>query len=175
MMAGLSLMVGCAQTQQLTQDITTQVRSTVAEITSSVDPAVANQIPADKREGFAKAEYDVKVASEKLKLAQLKSEQAAYQEKIVNYEEDMAANFRHEAEVDYDLLKMDAIIKAGLGKNKEDNNKKQASLQSKKLKLQADRKNIQANIESAKSKVADLTAQIAKMDEAVKAMKFEGK
>jgi hypothetical protein len=163
----LFLLAGCATTQELT----TTVKSKVSSLTSAVDPALVNQVPADKREGFAKAEYDVKVASEKLKLAQLKTEQASTQNKYFDYEEDMAASFRKEAEIDYDLVKIEAIIKAGLGK-KDENLKIKADLQSKKMKTQADRIKIQADIDNAKAKIDDLAKQITKTDDSIKSMKF---
>jgi len=161
------MLAGCATTQELT----TTVKSKVSSLTSSVDPALVNQVPAEKREGFPKAEYDIKVAAEKLKLAELKTEQAGLQKKYVEYEEDMAASFRKEAEIDYDLVKIEAIIKSGLGKQDE-NLKIKADLQSKKLKAQADRIKIQADIDNARFKIDDLAKQIAKMDESIKGMQF---
>ena len=166
---GLFFIISCTATQE----ITTSVRSTVSSITSTVDPALVNQIPADKREGFAKAEFDLKVATEKLKLAELKSEQAGAQKKYVGYEEDLAASFRKEAELDYDLVKVEAIIKSGLGK-KDDNIKTKANLQQKKQNTQSNRIGIKADMENAKWKIDDLTAQIAKMEESIKAMKVDG-
>jgi multidrug resistance efflux pump len=163
----LFLITGCAATQELTSSVKTKVSS----ITSTVDPALVSQVPADKRDGFAKAEYDLKVAAEKVKLAELKAEHAAAQNKYYGYEEDMAVTFRKEAQIDYDLVKMEAIIKSGLGK-KEENIKTKADLQSKKLKVQAERINIQADLDNTKARVEDLVTQIAKMDEAIKAMKF---
>ncbi len=165
---GLFFIVGCATTQELTSS----VRSTVSSITSTVDPALVNQIPADKREGFAKAEFDLKVATEKLKLAELKSEQASAQKKYVGYEEDLVASFRKEAEFDYDLVKIEAIINSGLGK-KEDNIKTKANLQQKKQNTQSNRIGIRADMENTKGKIDDLAAQIAKMEESIKAMKFD--
>ena len=46
----LSLLFGCATTQELKSS----VKSKVSSLTSTVDPAVVNQIPADKKEGFSK-------------------------------------------------------------------------------------------------------------------------
>jgi hypothetical protein len=165
---GLFFIIGCATTQELTSS----VRSTVSSITSTVDPALVNQIPADKRDGFAKAEFDLKVATEKLKLAELKSEQASAQKKYVGYEEDLAASFRKEAEIDYDLAKIEAIIKSGLGQ-KEDNVKTKANLQQKKQNTQSNRIGIRADMENTKAKIDDLAAQIAKMEDSIKAMKFD--
>jgi chromosome segregation ATPase len=157
--------VGCATTQELT----TTVKSKVSSWTSAVDPALVNQVPAERREGFKKAEYDVKVAAEKLKLAELKTEQAGMQKKYFEYEEDMAASFRKEAEIDYDLVKIEAVIQSGLGK-KDENSKVKADLKSKKMKAQADRIKIQADIENARAKIDELAGQIAKTEASLKAM-----
>lgn len=167
-LAVLFIIAGCATTQELSSS----VKSKVSSITSTVDPALVNQVPSDKRDGFARAEYDLKVAAEKVKLAELKTEHAAAQKKYFDDEEDMAASFRKEAEVDYDLVKMEAIIKSGLGK-KDENIKTKADLQSKKLKVQADRIKIQAEIDNAKAKAEELATSITKMDEAIKTMKFK--
>jgi 6-pyruvoyl-tetrahydropterin synthase len=98
-------LVGCATTQELT----TSVKSKVNSITSNVDPAVVNQIPADKKEGFPQAEYALNVANQKTKLAEKKSELASAQKKSADLEEDLADNFQKEAEIDYDLVKTEAI------------------------------------------------------------------
>jgi multidrug resistance efflux pump len=166
---GLFFIISCSTTQE----ITSSVRSTVSSITSTVDPALVNQIPADKREGFAKAEYDLKVATEKFNLAGLKSDLAGAQKKYVGYEEDLADSFRKEAELDYDLLKIEAISKSGLGK-KDDNVKTKANLQQKKQNAQSNRIGIKANMENTKVKIENLTAQIVKMEESIKVMKFDG-
>ncbi len=160
---GLFLISGCATTQEFASS----VKSKVSSITSTVDTDLVNQIPVDKREGFAKAEFDLKVASDKLKLAELKSERASVQKKYASYEEDLAESFRNEAELDYDLVKIAAIIKTGLGK-KEDNVNARASLQKKKLNTQSDRIGINADMENTKDKIDDLSAQIAKMEGTMK-------
>ena len=165
----LSFLAGCAATQEVKTSITSKVSS----LTSNVDPAVVSQIPADKKEGFPQAEFALKVADQKVKLAKLKSELASGQKKLAGYEEDLASDFQKEAEIDYDLVKIEAIINAGLGK-KEDNPKIKANLQSKKLQLQADRIKINSNIDVAKLKIKSLSEEVTKLDEAIKVMKFEG-
>lgn len=165
----LSFVAGCAATQEVKESIT----STVSSLTSNVDPAIVSQIPVDKRGGFPEAEFALNVAGRKVKLAKLKSEQASFQKKLANYEEDLASNFQKEAEIDYDLVKIEAIINSGLGK-KEDNPKIKANLQSKKLQLQADRIKINSNMDIAKLKMKSLSDEITKLDEEIKAMKFEG-
>jgi len=165
----VSFLAGCAATQEVKTSITSKVSS----LTSNVDPAIVSQIPADKREGFPQAEFALNVEDQKVKLAKLKSDLASDQKKLAGYEEDLASNFQKEAEIDYDLVKIEAIINAGLGK-KEDNPKIKANLQSKKLQLQADRIKINSNIDVAKLKIKSLSEDITKLDEGIKAMKFEG-
>jgi hypothetical protein len=164
----LSFLVGCATTQE----ITSSVKSKYSSLTSTVDPAVVSQIPSDKKEGFAKAEYDLNAANQKVKLAEKKTELASAQKKYADLEEDMADNFQKEAEIDYDLVKIEAIIKSGLGK-KEDNPKIKAESQSNKLKTQADRIKINAKLEAAKEKINSLTEEVKKMDESIQSMKFD--
>ena len=160
---------GCAATQEIKTSITSKVSS----ITENVDPAIVNQVPADKKGGFSKAEFDLNVASQKVKLAEIKSDLAASQKKYAGLEEDLANNFQKEAALDYDIVKIEAIISSDLGK-KEDNLKIKASLQSKKLQVQADRIKINADLEATKRRSDYLSTDIVRMDEAIKAMKFNG-
>lgn len=164
-----SFLAGCAATQEAKTSIT----STVYSLTSSVDPAVVSQLPADKKEGFPQAEFALTVAEQKLKLAKLKTDMASAQKKLADYDEDLAANLQKEAAIDYDLVKIDAIMNAGLGK-KEDNPKIKANLQSKKLQLQSDRIKINSHMDVTRMKIKSLSEEIARKEEAIKAMKFEG-
>jgi hypothetical protein len=165
----LAFLAGCATTEGVKASVTSEVSS----LTSNVDPAVVSKIPADKKEGFPQAEFALNVAGQKVKLAKLKSELASDQKKLAGYEEDLASNFQKEADVDYDLLKIEAIINSGLGK-KEDNPKIKANLQSKKFKLQTDRIKINSSIDIVKLKMKKDSEDITKLEEAIKAMKFEG-
>ena len=165
----LSVLIGCAATQE----VKTAITSKVSSLTSNVDPAIVSQIPADKKEGFPQAEFALKVADQKVKLAKQRSELASAQKKLADYEEDLSSNFQKEAGVDYDLVKIEAIINADLGK-KEDNPKIKAHLQSKKLQLEAERIKINSNIDVARLKIKSLSEEITRLDEAIKAMKFEG-
>ncbi|MEN6622286.1 MAG: hypothetical protein ABFD50_12125 [Smithella sp.] len=159
---------GCATTQELK----TSIASKVSSLTENVDPALVNQVPANKKDGFPKAEFDLNLAGKKVKLAELKSELAASQKKYANLEEDLAENFQKEATADYDLVKIEAIINSDLGK-KEENLKVKAKLQSKKLELQASRVKINSNLDASKRKNESLSMEISKMDEAIKVMKFD--
>ncbi len=169
LLALLFFIAGCSTTQELK----TSISSKVSSLTESVDPALVNQVPASKKDGFAKAEFDLNVANQKVELAEFKSDLAANQKKYVNLEEELAENFQKEAAVDYDLVKMEGIISSNLGK-KEDNLKVKSKLQTKKMELQANRAKINSNLEATKRKSDLLASQIAKMDEIIKAMKFDG-
>ncbi|MGV8059228.1 MAG: hypothetical protein AB2L12_14580 [Smithellaceae bacterium] len=167
----MMFVAGCSTTQELKTSITSKVSS----ITETVDPALVKQVPENKKERFSKAEFDLNVANQKVKLAELKSELAASQKKYAGLDEDLANNFQKELENDYDIIKIEAIIGSDLGK-KEDNLQLKAKLQSKKLEIQADRIKINANLEAVKAKNESISANIAKMDEVIKGMKFnEGK
>jgi hypothetical protein len=169
LLLAMIFITGCSTTQELKTSITSKVSS----FTENVDPAIVSQVPADKKEGFPKAEFNLNVADQKVKLAELKSERAANEKKYIGLEEDLANNFQKEAAIDYDLVKIEAIINSDLGK-KEDNLKVKSKLQAKKMEVQADRIKINANMEARKRKSESLSAEIAKMDEAIKAMKFDG-
>jgi predicted small secreted protein len=155
---------GCSTTQGL--------KTSIASITENVDSEMTSKIPADKKERFSQAEFNLKVADQKVKLAELKSELAARQKTSAGLEEDLANNFLKEAAIDYDLVKIEAIISSGLGK-KEDNLKLKTKLQLKKLEIQSDRVKINADLEEVKAKSDSISAEIAKMDEAIKAMKSD--
>lgn len=159
-----TFIAGCSTTQGL--------KTSIASITENVDTAIVNKIPADKKEGFSQAEFNLKVADQKVKLAELKSELAARQKTSAGLEEDLANNFLKETAIDYDLVKIEAIISSGLGK-KEDNLKLKTKLQLKKLEIQSDRVKINADLEEVKAKSDSISAEIAKMDEAIKAMKSD--
>jgi len=166
---GLFFLIGCATTQELTSSISSKVTS----ITATVDPALVNQVPADKRAGFAKAEFDLNLATEKEKLAALKTELAGLQKKKAGYEEDLANNFKREAENAYDIVKVDALLNAGVGK-KEDNMKIRGNVDSKKYKILADRSKINYDISDTKMQIENKTAEITNLEKAIGEIKFDG-
>ena len=126
---------GCATMADLKTSITT----TVTSITSNVDPALVAKVPDDKRAGFPKAEFAVKLGEEKLKLAKMKSELASKERKLIDYDEDMVNTDLKDASLDFDIVKMEAIdATPGLGK-KEDNIRALTNLKLKKNDLQSDR------------------------------------
>ncbi|HBH86149.1 MAG TPA: hypothetical protein DDY17_00905 [Syntrophaceae bacterium] len=160
---------GCATMDELRTSITTKVTS----ITSNVDPALVAKVPDDKRGGFPKAEFAVKLGEEKLKLAQMKSELAAKERKLVDYDEDLVNTDLKEVSLDYDIIKMEAIdATPGLGK-KEDNIKALTNLKLKKNELQSDRIKINANKDATKRQIQDITEKIKAQEEKVKNFAME--
>lgn len=165
----ISLSAGCATTQDITQDIKGTITSKVSEITSDVDPNLFAQVPEDKREGVKEAAFALQVSEEKVKLADLKKELASTQKKYADYEQDQAQKYYKEAAIALDIVKMEAIDRADLGK-KDDNIKDIAKLKSKKLQTEADRINIEAKLATTKRRISDLTGQVKAQEEKIKEM-----
>ena len=159
---------GCATME----DLKTQISTKVTSITSNVDPALVAKVPQDKKGGFSKAEFTVKVGEEKSKLAALKSELAAKQKKLADYEEEIADIELKDFNLDYDIIKQDAVDAAGLGK-KEDNIKAMTNLKVKKIDLQKDRLKAEGNIATTKQQMQDLAEKIKVQEEKVKGLTAE--
>jgi chromosome segregation ATPase len=160
---------GCATMDELTTSISTRVTA----ITSNVDQSLVAKVPEDKRGGFPAAEFAVKVAQEKLKLAQLKSELAAKQKKYTEYEEDLVSIGLKDASLDYDIIKQESVnATPGLGK-KEDNIKALTNLKLKKNELQADRIKTEANMAATKQQMSDLADKIKEQEEKIKGLSAE--
>jgi len=160
---------GCATMEDLKTSITT----TVTSITSNVDPALVAKVPDDKRAGFPKAEFAVKLGEEKLKLAKMKSELASKERKLIDYDEDMVNTDLKDASLDFDIVKMEAIdATPGLGK-KEDNIRALTNLKLKKNDLQSDRIKINANKDATRRQIQDLNETIKAQEEKVKNFTME--
>jgi hypothetical protein len=160
---------GCATMDELTTSISTKVSA----ITSNVDQSLVAKVPDDKRGGFPAAGFAVKVAEEKLKLAQLKTELAAKKKKYTEYEEDQVNTDLKDASLDYDIIKQEAInATPGLGK-KEDNAKALTNLKLKKNELQADKIKTEANMAAAKQQMSDLADKIKEQEEKIKGLSAE--
>ncbi len=157
--------VGCAE---LKSSITEKVTS----ITSNVDPNLVAKVPDDKRGGFPKAEFAVKLGEEKLKLAELKSDLAAKEKKYIGYEEELVSIDLKEAVLDYDIIKLEAVDAAGLMK-KEDSIKTLTNLKLKKVDLQGDRIKADANMASVKRQIQDIKENIKGQEDKVKNLKME--
>lgn len=161
-------LTGCATVSDIKSSVSTKVTS----ITSNVDPSLVAKIPEDKRSEFPKAEFAVKVAEEKSKLAVMRSELAAKQKKYADYEEDLADIDVKNAGLDYDIVKLGAIDAAGLGK-KEDNLKTLTKLKLKKIDLQGDRVKAEGNLTALKQQMNDLAEKIKAQEEQIKGLTAE--
>jgi chromosome segregation ATPase len=164
----ISLAVGCATTKDITGDITSKVTS----ITSDVDQNLFAQVPEEMRKGVKKAEFDLKVFEEKMKLVELKKELASTQKQYAGYEQDRAQTYHKEAAIAVDIAKIEAIDSSGLGE-KDDNIKTIAELKAKKLGVEADRIKINAKLASTERRINDLTEQIKAQEEKIKDMKLD--
>jgi hypothetical protein len=142
----LSLLTGCEATRSLTKS-------------GSSDENLLTQVPAEEREEVKKAEFDLQVAGEKMKLAEMKTELASLQKKYADYEEDAADEYQKKAEVSVDLAKLEAIDRAGLGEKKE-NIEDIADLKTKELKIEVNRIKIEAKRDTTGEKINDLLKQI---------------
>ena len=144
----LSLLTGCEATRSLT-----------SSINSSSDENLLAQVPAEEREKVKKAEFDLQVAGEKMKVAEMRTELASLQKKYADYEEDAADEYQKKAEVSVDLAKLEAIDRAGLGEKKE-NIEDIADLKTKELKFEVKRIQIVAKRDTTGEKINDLRKQI---------------
>ena len=139
-------------------------------LTSSADDNLFSQVPAEDRQEVQKAEFDLKVAEEKVRLADLKMDLVPLQKKYAGHEEDLADEYREKAAVSVDLAKLEAIDRSGLGK-KEDNIKTIADLQAKRLGIEANIVKIEAKLITTERRIKDLTKQIGKQAEKIESMK----
>lgn len=156
----LLLLTGCETTRNFTDSIT-----------SGGEETLFAQVPPDQRIQVEKAEFDLKVAEERLELAKLKTELADLQEKYAGYDKEVTNKYREEAEVSLDLAKWEAIDRSGLGE-KDKNIDNIADLKSKRLKIEAERIKIEAKRETTENKINDLSRQIKELEEKIDNMKM---
>ena len=153
-------------------ETTRNIKSTITSIGSPAYKELLPQVPEDMKDDIYKAEFDMKVSSEKLKLAKLKNKLSANQEKYTDEELDLAEKYYEEAEITLEIQKVGAITKSGLGEKK-DNIKSIADLRSKKLRAEADRIKIEAELETTKLAINDLLKQIEAQEEMIKDMNMD--
>jgi len=144
------LFTACETTRSITDSITGGP--------SSSDELFA-QIPAEDRSEVEKATFDLQVAEEKVKLAEMKSELASLQKKHAEYAEDVASKHLDEAELGVHLARIEAIDRAGLGE-KEKNINEIADIKARKLKIEAARIKLAAKRDTTEQKIKDLIKQI---------------
>ena len=148
----LSLLTGCEATRSLT-----------SSISGSSDENLLAQVPAEEREEVKKAEFDLQVAGEKLKLAEMETELASLQKKYADYEEDAVGEYQKKTAVGVDLAKLEAIDRARLGEKKE-NIEDIADLKAKQLKIEANKIKIEAKRDTTGEKINDLLKQIEEQE-----------
>jgi len=143
-------------------------------ITSIKSPVwiLITQVPEDMKDDVYKAEFDIKVSGEKLKLAKLKNKLAVSQKNYSDSEVDLAKKLYDKAGITLEIQKLEAIIMSGLGENI-DNIKILANLKSKKLRTEADKIDIEAELETTKLVISDLFKQIEDRKEMIKDMKMD--
>jgi hypothetical protein len=156
--------IGCETTKNLQKSITSLGSPAYRELIT--------QVPANMKDDVYKAEFDMKVSGEKLKLAKLKNKLAVNQENYSDSEVDFAKKCYKEAEITLEIQKVEAIMKSSLGENK-DNIKSLADLKSQKLRTLADRMKIEAELETTKLVISDLLKQIEAREEMIKDMNMD--
>ncbi len=154
LLLAFSLLTGCETTRSITKSI--------SGVSSSSDELFA-QVPAEERTQVQKAEFDLQVAEEKLRLTEMKTELASLQKKYADYAEDVANEYRDEAEVSVELAKLQAIDRSGLGE-KEKNINKIADLKAAKLRIEANRIKLEAKRDTTEQKINDLIKQLEEQE-----------
>lgn len=166
----LCLSTGCATTQSIGESIS----STVGSWTSPVDESLYAQVPEEERDAVKKAEFDLILSQQKLKLAELKMNLASERENYGDYGRDLAKKRHKEAEIAVDIAKLEAIQKEGLG-DSEKAIEILADLKAKKLGLKADQVKIEGKIATTQSRINDLLGQIQTQEESIKALEVGGR
>ncbi len=154
LLLAFSLLTGCETTRSITKSI--------PGVSSSSDELFA-QVPAEERTQVQKAEFDLQVAEEKLRLTEMKTELASLQKKYADYAEDVANEYRDETEVSVELAKLEAIDRSGLGE-KEKNINKIADLKAAKLRIEANRIKLEAKRDTTEQKINDLIKQLEEQE-----------
>ena len=99
----LSFLSGCASLQ----DARSSVSSTVGSITSRIDEKQYAKVPEDQKIGFAEANEKIMLSEKKIKLAKEKI-------KYADLEHDKANLLKEIASLEYDIVRQEAIKRAGL-------------------------------------------------------------
>jgi chromosome segregation ATPase len=131
------------------------------------------QVPAEDRSEVEEATFDLQIAEEKMKLAEMKSELTSLQEKYADYAKDVASKYRDEAELSVNLAKIETIHRAGLGE-KEKNINEIAELKAEKLGIQADRVKLEAKRDTTEQRINDLAKEIDEQETKIVNLKAAG-
>ncbi len=103
----LSFLSGCASLQDATRTVSSTVSSTVGSITSGIDEKQYAKVPEDQKIGIAEANEKIMLSEKKIKLAKEKS-------KYADLELDKANLSKEISSLEYDIVRQEAIKRAGL-------------------------------------------------------------
>lgn len=137
------------------------------------EPGLIAQVPPENLKEVEKAEFELGLAREAVKLTELKNKWAEAAEKYAGYDKELADKRLEEAGYAVEVAKAEAIDKSELGK-KEDNIKAIADKRVKKLKAEADRVQIEANLATTKREMDFLQQQVADQEKRIQEMGAAG-
>ena len=160
-----SFMIGCAQTKSFTDSV-----KSVTPMGKSSKIELYEQVPNKNRWGIPKAELDLRIASETVKLSELRKELAAEQ---TTYESQRLAQAKtrvDEKEVVLERLKWESIDRSGLG-DKDKNITTIADLKVKKLDYEGNRIKIEAKMANSDRRINDLKISIKEQEALIRNLK----
>ena len=162
----LTFLVGCVTTSGSS-------KSSSGTKAKKAAPGSYSQVPASLRGPVKEAQYDLKqaqargrLADEKVKLADLQKQRALLNDKNAGFIKKLADVQQTKSEVIVEVRMAEAIDNAGLG-DKEANIKEIAKLRTKELKTYTDEIKIQADIDTTELKLKRLDKQIKAQQRAV--------
>jgi multidrug resistance efflux pump len=167
LLLSFSLFVGCETTKNMKASISSKVDS----MTSDVDQDLYAQVPEDDLVVVKEAEYALLLATEQMRLAELKDDLAHKQKKHAGYGLDLAQKNNKAAKIELDIAKLEAIDRAGLGE-KQENIETIADLKAEALDIQSDKVKIEAKISSTQMDIENLKNQIKVLEDAISNMKM---
>ncbi|MDJ0912739.1 MAG: hypothetical protein QNI95_04190 [Desulfobacterales bacterium] len=160
-----SLMIGCAQTKSFTDSV-----KSVTPMGKSSKIELYDQVPNKNRWGIPKAELDLRIAQETVKLAELRKELAAEQETFESQRLVQAKTRVDENEIELERLKWESIDRSGLGE-KDKNIIRIADLKVKKLDFEGNRIKIEAKMANSDRKINDLKIGIKEQEALIRNLK----
>ncbi|MDJ0830785.1 MAG: hypothetical protein QNI92_13095 [Desulfobacterales bacterium] len=160
-----SLMIGCAQTKSFTDSV-----KSVTPMGKSSKIELYDQVPNKNRWGIPKAELDLRIAQETVKLAELRKELAAEQETFESQRLVQAKTRVDENEIELERLKWESIDRSGLGE-KDKNIIRIADLKVKKLDFEGNRIKIEAKMANSDRKINDLKISIKEQEALIRNLK----
>jgi hypothetical protein len=157
----LSFLSGCASLQDATRSVSSTVSSTVGSITSAIDEKQYAKVPEDQKIGLAEANEKNMLSEKKIKLAKEKS-------KYADLELDKANLLKEISSLEYDIVRQEAIKRAGLdvkgesgeviGKMKEKKNKIEGNI----MRIDGKMEDVSLSIKRASDEIATAEGDLKK-------------